>query len=149
MSPLAERTTGYRNESLSGLFPASWKSLLSLCSPTWATPSVHFSYDRGWSSGIGQLTWGLMALPTTVTIQKAGKCQLEEILKISPQPSSCIYNLYYSSWQHRILNPATEARDGTCILMDSSQIHFCCTTKATPETLKILWPSLSRYQLKA
>ena len=33
-------------------------------------------------------------------------------------------NLHHSSWQHRILNPLSEARDRTCFLMDASQIHF-------------------------
>ena len=28
----------------------------------------------------------------------------------------------HSSWQHQILNPLNEARDGTCILMDTSQV---------------------------
>ena len=32
--------------------------------------------------------------------------------------------LRQSSQQHRILNPLSEARDGTCVLMDTHQIHF-------------------------
>ena len=35
---------------------------------------------------------------------------------------SLIYDLHHSSWQHRILNPLSEARGRTCILMDSSQV---------------------------
>ena len=31
----------------------------------------------------------------------------------------------HSSWQCRILNPPSEARHRTCILMDASQIRFC------------------------
>ena len=31
----------------------------------------------------------------------------------------------HSSRQCQILNPHSEARDQTCILMDASQIHFC------------------------
>ena len=38
---------------------------------------------------------------------------------------SCICDLHYSSQQHQILNPPSQARDRTCILMDTSQIHFC------------------------
>ena len=34
--------------------------------------------------------------------------------------------------KHRILNPLTKARDQTCTLMDSSQIHFRCVTTGTP-----------------
>ena len=40
-----------------------------------------------------------------------------------PDPSH-ICSLHHSSWQHRILNPLTEARDRTHILMDTSQIGF-------------------------
>ena len=32
----------------------------------------------------------------------------------------------------RILNPLSEARDRTCVLMDARQIHFCCATLGTP-----------------
>ena len=39
------------------------------------------------------------------------------------QDLSCICDLHHSSRQHRILNPLSEARDGTCILMDASQIR--------------------------
>ena len=35
---------------------------------------------------------------------------------------SCICNLYHSSQQHRILNELSEARDQTCILMDTSPV---------------------------
>ena len=33
-------------------------------------------------------------------------------------------NLYHILWQHGILNPLSGARDQTCILMDTSQVHF-------------------------
>ena len=35
---------------------------------------------------------------------------------------SFICNLYRSSWQHRILNPLSEARDQTTSFMDTSQV---------------------------
>ena len=38
---------------------------------------------------------------------------------------SHICNLHHSSRQHQILNPLSEARDQTCVLVDSSKIHFC------------------------
>ena len=41
--------------------------------------------------------------------------------------------LYHSSQQHWILNPLSEARDQTCVLMGPSQIHFHWAMIATPE----------------
>ena len=34
-----------------------------------------------------------------------------------------ICDLHYSSWQRRILNPLSEARDHTCVLMDASRVR--------------------------
>ena len=45
---------------------------------------------------------------------------------------SCICHLHHSSQQHRILNPLSKAKDHTCIFMDTSQIHFRCTTTGIP-----------------
>ena len=38
---------------------------------------------------------------------------------------SRVCDLHHSYWQHQILNPLSEARDRTCVLMDTSQICFC------------------------
>ena len=38
---------------------------------------------------------------------------------------SCIYDLHHSSQQRQILNLLSKARDQTCLLVDTSQIHFC------------------------
>ena len=40
-------------------------------------------------------------------------------------------DLHYSSQQHLIPNPLNEARDKTCIFMDTSWMHFHCTTVGT------------------
>ena len=40
-------------------------------------------------------------------------------------------DLYHRSWQCQILNPLSEARDRTCILVDMSQIHFWWATTGT------------------
>ena len=37
---------------------------------------------------------------------------------------SLVLELHHSSWQCRIWNPLSEARDQTHILMDTSQVHF-------------------------
>ena len=48
----------------------------------------------------------------------------------TPEPPQCqmpATSVTYTtaSWQWRILNPLIEARDQTCVLMDTGQIHFC------------------------
>ena len=45
---------------------------------------------------------------------------------------SCICKLHHSPWQCWILEPLSEARDQTQVLMETSRICFCCTT-GTPE----------------
>ena len=39
------------------------------------------------------------------------------------QDRSCVCNLHHSSWQHKILNPLSEARDRTLILLDNIQVR--------------------------
>ena len=48
------------------------------------------------------------------------------------QDPSHVSDLYRSSQQCWILNPLSEARDRTRVLVDTSQIHFCCATTGTP-----------------
>ena len=45
---------------------------------------------------------------------------------------SRICNLHHSSGQCQIPNPLSEARNWTCILMDTNRVHFHCTTMGTP-----------------
>ena len=45
---------------------------------------------------------------------------------------SCICKLHHSSRQCQILNPESEAKDQTHLLMDTSQTSFCCATVGTP-----------------
>ena len=40
-------------------------------------------------------------------------------------------DLHHGSQQHWIPDPMSETRDGTCILMDTSQIHFHWATMGT------------------
>ena len=48
-------------------------------------------------------------------------------------PLRCLVcNLYHNSWQYQTLNPLSGARDRTCILMDTSQIHCHWPTTGTP-----------------
>ena len=48
---------------------------------------------------------------------------------------SCICHLHCSLWQHQILNPLNEARDQTCILMDTSWVfNLLSHNRNTPMT---------------
>ena len=55
-----------------------------------------------------------------------------------PQPQqhvrdlSHIWGPHHSSQQRQTPDPLSEARKRTCILMDTSQVHFHCTTMGTP-----------------
>ena len=56
---------------------------------------------------------------------------------IAMQDPSCICDPHHSSWQCQILNPLSEARDGTHNLMIPSQIHFHCTTMGMPQSISL------------
>ena len=45
---------------------------------------------------------------------------------------SRVCDLHHNSWQHRIRDPSSEARDRTHHLMVRSRIHFRCITRGTP-----------------
>ena len=49
------------------------------------------------------------------------------------QELSLVWNLHHSSQQCRIPDPLNEARNGTCIIMDPSQVPFLCATLGTPQ----------------
>ena len=48
------------------------------------------------------------------------------------QDTSHVCDLHRSSQQCWILNPLREARDWTCILMDTSRVPYCWATMGTP-----------------
>ena len=50
----------------------------------------------------------------------------------SKEGSELVWDLHRSSGQRPILNPLSQARDGTHVLMDASQVGYCCTTTGTP-----------------
>ena len=49
-----------------------------------------------------------------------------------------VCNLHHSSQQGWIPDPLSEARDRICLLMDTSQICFCCATMGTPTSANII-----------
>ena len=48
------------------------------------------------------------------------------------QDPSCVCDLHHSSQQPQIADPWSKARDPNCILVDTSWIHFRCTTMGIP-----------------
>ena len=51
------------------------------------------------------------------------------------QDPSCVCDPYYSSHQGQTPSPLREDKDGTCMLMDASQVHYHWVMKGTPKTL--------------
>ena len=47
------------------------------------------------------------------------------------QDPSRVSDLHHSSGQRWILNSLSEAKDGTCNTVVTSQIRFCCATRGT------------------
>ena len=48
-------------------------------------------------------------------------------------------DLYHGSWQRWILNPLSETRDWTCVLMDTSQDLYHWAMTRTPLTLSLVF----------
>ena len=62
---------------------------------------------------------------------------------------SLVCDLHHSSWQYRILNWLSEARDRTRNLMVPSWIRFCCATTGTPRSFIVsflIFKSLSHFE---
>ena len=71
-------------------------------------------------------TWGIW-----FQLGVESELQLQAYTTATWDPSH-LCNLHHSSWQRWIPDPLTEARDQAHILMHTSWICFCCTTKGTP-----------------
>ena len=59
---------------------------------------------------------------------------------------SCICSLYHSSQQHQILNPLSETKGQTCVLMDTSWIYYCWPWWELPQ--KAFLPKEIRKRMK-
>ena len=73
--------------------------------------------------------------PWHIKIPRLGvKSELAYTTAIATPDLSHVCELHHSSRQRRVLNPLSEARDQTCHLMFTSQIHFLCATVGTPRS---------------
>ena len=52
---------------------------------------------------------------------------------IATQDPSCVCDINHCSWQHRILNLLSKAKDWTCILMDTIRVHYHWATIGPPK----------------
>ena len=66
---------------------------------------------------------GLMDVPRLGVVGVELELQLPATATATPDPS-CVFDLHHSLWQCQILNALSEARDQTCILMETSRIPF-------------------------
>ena len=48
------------------------------------------------------------------------------------QDPSHVCDLHHSSWQHQILNLLSEAKDQTCVLMDTIRVRYRYAITGTP-----------------
>ena len=54
------------------------------------------------------------------------------IIATAMQDPSHVCNIHHGSQQCWILKPLSEARDRTCIFVDTSWVHFCLVTTGIP-----------------
>ena len=77
-------------------------------------------------------TWGHYA--------KWSKLDTESSRHSTAMPDlSRVCYLHCSSLQCRILNPLIEAKDQTCVLMDTGWVHYCRATTGTPHNPILQW----------
>ena len=63
-----------------------------------------------------------------------------------PDPS-CLCDLYHSSWQCRILNPLSEAKDWTCVLMDTNWLCYRWAMMGTPNFCFLIYNQMKVHTL--
>ena len=81
--------------------------------------------------------------PQHMEIPRLGvKLELQLLAHITATPvSSHVCNLHHSSQERCILNSLSGARDGTHILMDTSQIHYCLSHNRNSDAfLVVIYP---------
>ena len=76
--------------------------------------------------GSSQARWWIGAVATGLHITATAMPDL-----------SHTFDLYYSSWQCWILNPLSEARDGTLIFIDPSWVCYQWATTGTPKLITL------------
>ena len=108
-------------------------------SPTWHRVALlPWLLTTTWWSDIGQISfffffWFLGPHMEGPRLRVESELQLSVTATATATPDlSQVCNLHHSSLQHWIPNPLREARDQTCILVDTSRIHFRCTMTGIP-----------------
>ena len=79
---------------------------------------------------LGPLLWHMEVLRLGVELELQ---PLAYTKATTTQDLSCVCGLQHSSWQHQILNPLIEARNGACILMDASRVCYHWAMIGTPK----------------
>ena len=75
------------------------------------------------------------ATPAAYGSQARGQIRLPAYATATAMPDlSRVCDLHHRSCQRQIPNPLGKARDGNHVFIDTSWIHFHCTTTGTPNT---------------
>ena len=107
----------------------------ALCGPLHVHMRKRGKPDCFWLGAIFPVVWFFSFLgphPQHTKVPRLGiklELQLPAYATATAIPDqSCICDLDHTSQECQILNPRSEARDRTRILMDTSQLRFHCTT---------------------
>ena len=101
----------------------SWN--LNLTVPWWELLCIILFYFALFSSFLGPHLW-YMKVPS-LTPELELQLLIYTTATAMPDPS-CVCDLHHSSWQHKIINSLSKARDWTGILTDASCVRYCCAT---------------------
>ena len=130
-----------RKKSLSGFANSPWQSLLKLHNPhlwgSWRPLDFYTEYSKVIPITITFINAGLFWFPAIFFFVRAAlatqrSSQARDTFGAATASHSHhsnarlsrICNLHHSSRQHWILNPLSQARSQTHVLMDTSRIHY-------------------------
>ena len=115
--------------------------------------AICFSELRCWSCSVLCLIFDFLFFPIFLGLHpwhmEVSRLGVESELKplayitaVATVDPRCVCDLHHSSQQHQIVNPVSEVRDWTCILMDTSWVCYHRPMSGTLHTWLLKLPSL-------